>query len=165
VAALKHANFRLLHAKALFQYMRSSAVRGADRVQVMAYFRPGRSYANAVVAEHNLFLRKAASYLCTSHVGSAVVDDPSFLDPMQRYEELYVEYFNLYCTTLLETPDSATVSQGALLPLLKKQLYEYRWAILDPRRAQPWLRREAEIRVPTGDTQKLPTLALRPKDR
>jgi hypothetical protein len=53
------------------------------------------------------------------------------------------------------------VSQGALLPLLKKELNEYRWAILDPRRAQPWLRREAELRRPTGDTQRLPALALR----
>jgi hypothetical protein len=46
---------------------------------------------------------------------------------------------------------------------LKKQLNEYRWAILDPRRAQPFLRREAELRRPTGDTQKLPALKLRGK--
>jgi hypothetical protein len=51
------------------------------------------------------------------------------------------------------------------LPLLKLQLNEYRWAILDPRRAQPWLRREAEIRVPTGDTQRLPVLGAQPKAR
>ena len=81
---------------------------------------------------------------------------------MQRYEELYTEYFNLYCRTLLESETGPTVSQAALLPLLKMQLNEYRWAILDPRRAQPWLRREAELRAPTGDTQRLPTLGSRP---
>ncbi len=86
-----------------------------------------------------------------------------FLDPMQRYEELYAEYFSLYCSILLGTPSG--VAQGALLPLLKLQLNEYRWAILDPRRAQPWLRREAEIRVPTGDTQRLPALGAHPKPR
>jgi hypothetical protein len=165
LAALKHATFRLLHGKALFQYMRRSEVRGIERKQVMAHFRPGRSYINAMVAEHNVYLRKACSYLCTSHVGSAVVADPTFLDPIQRYEELYTEYFKVYCSTLVESPDSRTVSQGALLPLLKKQLNEYRWAILDPRRAQPWLRREAEIRVPTGDTQRLPVLGGRFKSR
>jgi hypothetical protein len=101
--------------------------------------------------------------MCTSHVGSDVVEDPSFLDPMLRYEELYTEYFGLYCNTLLETPSA--LAQGALLPLLKMQLNEYRWAILDPRRAQPWLRREAEIRVPTGDTQRMPTLGAHPKAR
>lgn len=163
VAALKHANFRLLHGKALFQYLRRDEVRGNDRARVLEYFRPGRNYDNAVIAEHGVYLRKACSYLCTSHVGSDVVVDPMFLDPMQRYEELYAEYFSLYCGVLLGTPGG--VAQGALLPLLKMQLNEYRWAILDPRRAQPWLRREAEIRVPTGDTQRLPALGASPKAR
>jgi hypothetical protein len=163
VAALKHANFRLLHGKALFQYLRRNGVRGSGRAQVLEYFRPGRNYANAVIAEHGVYLRKACSYLCTSHVGIEEVEDPMFLDPMQRYEELYTEYFGLYCGVLLGTPGG--VAQGALLPLLKTQLNEYRWAILDPRRAQPWLRREAEIRVPTGDTQRLPALKLPPKAR
>src|SRR5450631_3257241 len=57
LAALKHATFRLLHGKALFQYMRRSEVRGSERKQVMAHFRPGRSYVNAIVAEHNVYLR------------------------------------------------------------------------------------------------------------
>ncbi len=163
VAALKHASFRLLHGKALFQYLRRSAVRGPQRVQVMAHFRPGRFYENAIVAEHNVYLRKACSYLCVSHVGSEVVADPSFLDPMQRYEELYTDYFNVYCSSLLDSPDEDSASQLALLPLLKKQLNEYRWAILDPRRAQPFLRREAALRMRTGDTQRMPGLGTRPK--
>jgi hypothetical protein len=163
VAALKHANFRLLHGKALFHFLRRNGVRGSERARVLEYFRPGRNYDNAVVAEHGVYLRKACSFLCTSHVGTDVVEDPMFLDPMQRYEELYTEYFGLYCGVLLGTPGG--LAQGALLPLLKMQLNEYRWAILDPRRAQPWLRREAEIRVATGDTQRLPTLGAHPKAR
>ena len=163
VAALKHANFRLFHGKALFQYLRRDGVRGSERARVLEYFRPGRNYANAVIAEHGVYLRKACSYLCTSHVGIEEVADPMFLDPMQRYEELYTEYFSLYCGVLLGTPSG--LAQGALLPLLKMQLNEYRWAILDPRRAQPWLRREAEIRVPTGDTQRMPALKVPPKVR
>ncbi|MEA3150697.1 MAG: hypothetical protein QOD56_1636 [Gammaproteobacteria bacterium] len=165
VAALKHATFRLVHGKALFQYLQRGAVRGRERYQVMAHFRPGRNYENAVVAEHSVFLRKACSYLCASHVGSDVVQDPAFLDPMQSYERLYAEYFSVYCSSLVDSPDSDALSQVALLPLLKKQLNEYRWAILDPRRAQPFLRREAELRTPTGDTQRLPALASRPRGR
>ncbi len=164
IAALKHASFRLLHGKALFQYLRGSEVRGHQRTQVMAHFRPGRRYENAVVTEHNVYLRKACSYICTSHVGSDVIEDPAFLDPMQRYEELYAEYFSLYCTTLVESPNSSA-SEVALLPLLKKQLNEYRWAILDPRRAQPFLRREAELRAPTGDTIRMPALGSRSASR
>jgi hypothetical protein len=47
------------------------------------------------------------------------------------------------------------------LPLLKHQLNEWRWIILNPRAAAPKHRRESEIRVPLGDTQRLPTLKLK----
>jgi hypothetical protein len=164
VVALKQTTFRLLHGKALFQFLRQSEVRGAQRVQVLAHFRPGRSFASAVIAEHGAYLRRACSYLCTSHLGSEVVQDPAFLDPMQRYEELYTEYFNLYCSALVEGGGAMPGSE-ALLPLLKQQLNEYRLAILDPRGAQPFLRREAELRRPTGDTQKLRSLGSRSKER
>jgi hypothetical protein len=96
-------------------------------------------------------------------LGSDVVQDAAFLDPMQRYEELYTEYFELYCGALIEAGQSG--SKHTLLPLLKKQLHEYRLAILEPRRAQPFLRREAELRRPTGDTARLPVLGHRPRDR
>ena len=165
VAALKHTTFRLLHGKALFHYLRQSEVRGVGRAQVMAHFRPGRSYETAVFAEHNLYVRKACSYLCASHVGSDVVADPAFLDPMQRYEELYAEYFDVYCSSLMDAADSHAVAQQALLPLLKKQLNEYRWAILDPRRAQPFLQREVDLRRATGDTERMRSLDPRRKSR
>ena len=167
VAALKHTSFRLLHGKALFGYLRHSEVRGKQRREVMAHFRPGRSFESALIAEHTVYLRKACSYLCTSHVGTEVVGDDAFLDPMQRYEELYTEYFDVYCSTLIDDPraraDAGT--QRALLPLLKLQLNQYRWAILDPRRAQPFLRRERDLRKPTGETQRLAALVERSKPR
>jgi hypothetical protein len=165
VAALKQTTFRLLHGKALFNYLRRSEVRGVGRAQVMAHFRPGRSYETAIVAEHNVYLRKACSYLCANHVGSDVVEDPAFHDPMQQYEQLYTEYFNVYCSSLVENPNADDEAQHSLLPLLKKQLNEYRWAILDPRRAQPFLRREADLRRPTGDTQRMAVLGSRAKTR
>jgi len=164
IAALKHTSFRLLHGKALFQYLRDSEIRGTQRVRILAHFRPGRSYENAVVDEHAVYLSKACSYLCASHVGSDVVQDAAFLDPMQRYEELFTEYFELYCSSIAGQDDESG-TQLALLPLLKHQLNEYRAAILDPRGAQPFMRRDAELRLPTGDTQRLPVLRHRPKDR
>jgi hypothetical protein len=80
---------------------------------------------------------------------------------MQRYEELYCEYFDLYCRSLLGVREEAE-SQSALLPLLKHQLGVQRAAVLDPRGAQSFLRGEAALRRPTGDTQRLPSLG-RPK--
>jgi len=153
--------FRLLHGKALFQYLRHSEVSGAGRAQVLAHFRPGSSYAHAVVTEHHAYLRRACSFLCTRYVGSEVVEDPAYLDPLQRYEELYAEYFALYCASLVGSPDTDADSQRALLPLLKHELDECRRAILDPDRSQEWLRQEMQMRTPTGDTQRLRTLATR----
>jgi hypothetical protein len=162
VGELKQTTLRLLHGKALFHYLRQGSVRGRLRQRVIAHFRPGRSYEAAVISEHGAYLRKACSHLCTSHLGTEVVRDPAFLDPMQRYEELYAEYFDLYCVCLIAGSNEAE-SQRALLPLLKQQLQEYRLAILDPRAAQPFLKREADLRRATGDTQRLKSLVLRPK--
>jgi hypothetical protein len=162
VGELKQTTFRLLHGKALFHYLRQGAVRGRQRQRVIAHFRPGRSYEAAIISEHGAYLRKACSHLCTSHLGTEVVRDPAFLDPMQRYEELYAEYFDLYCACLIAGSNEAE-SQRTLLPLLKQQLQEYRLAILDPRAAQPFLKREADLRRATGDTQRLKSLVLRPK--
>ncbi len=163
VEELKQTTLRLLHGKALFQQLRRAELRGEQRVRLMAHFRPGRSFEAAMIAEHGEYLRKALSFLCTNHLGAEVVGDPAFIDPMQRYEELYCEYFDLYCRSLLSIRDGAE-SQSALLPLLKHELGVQRAAVLDPRRAQSFLRREAALRRPTGDTQRLPSLG-RPKRR
>jgi len=159
--ALRHAALRLIHGKALFEYLRTNKVRGEERVKILAYFHPTRLYEYAVVQEHGSYLRKAGSYLCTSHLGSDLVSDPVFLDPMQQYESLYAEYFNLYCSTLFPREGSVeSASVRSLLPLLKHQLSEWRYVIMNPRAGMPRLRRESQIRTPTGDTQRLPVLKL-----
>ena len=77
---------------------------------------------------------------------------------MREYERLYAEYFELYCTTLFPALGVDIQSERALLPLLKHQLDEWRWVILNPKQALPHLRRESELRRSTGDTQKMQTL-------
>ena len=161
-AALKQTALRLIHGKALFEYLRRRAVRGEQRSRILQHFYPTRGYQSAVIAEHGGFVRKACSYLCTSHVGAGLVHDPAFLDPMEHYESLYAEYFDLYCATLFPT-DDVSAGERALLPLLKHQLNEWRWMILNPRQSEPRVKREREIRRPTGDTQVLPQLKLRSK--
>ena len=73
-----------------------------------------------------------------------------------------MEYFDLYCASLIAPTEEAAV-QRALLPLLKTQLQEYRLAILDPRAAQPFLRREAELRAPPATRRGCSTLAPAPE--
>jgi hypothetical protein len=162
--ALRHTALRLIHGKALFEYLRRNVVRGPERARIMNHFYPTRGYQSAVIAEHCAFVRKACSYLCATHVGSGLVHDPAFLDPMQHYESLYSEYFDLYCSTLFPRENLVSASERSLLPLLKHQLNEWRWIILNPRQSLSQVRREREIRRPTGDTQQLPRLKVRPRD-
>jgi hypothetical protein len=163
-AALRHTALRLIHGKELFEYLRRNQVRGASRTKLLNHFYPTRGYQYAVIAEHGSYMRKACSYLCASHVGSGVVHDPAFLDPMKHYENLYAEYFDLYCNTLFPEDELVSASEQALLPLLKHQLNEWRWIILNPRHSVPRLKHEREIRRATGDTQRLPQLWGRAKD-
>jgi hypothetical protein len=153
--ALRHASLRLIHGKALFEYLKKHNVRGGARAKILAHFHRSLHYQHAVVAEHTVYVRKTCSFLCASHLGTELVHDPAFLDPMQQYETLFTEYFELYCSTLLPTADAEGGTEPALLPLLKQQLSEWRWVILNPKQSLPHLRRESELRRPSGDTQKL----------
>ena len=162
--ALRHAALRLIHGKALFEYLRRNQVRGAERAQILNYFYPTRGFQYAIISEHGGYVRKACSYLCTSHVGTGLVHDPAFLDPMQHYESLYSEYFDLYCRTLFPGDGVESASERSLLPLLKHQLNEWRWIILNPRESLSRVKREREMRRATGDTQRMRQLKGRPKD-
>ena len=157
-ALLKKATFRLIHRKALFEYLRDERIRGSVRRRIIVSFHPAQDYTRSVIAEHGLYLRKACSFLCTSHVGGNVVRDPGFFDPMRRYQALYAEYFQIFCSTHFGTDSADLEPQGELLPLLKHQLEECRTAIMNPQPESEWLMREAELRQPIGDTVRLPQL-------
>jgi hypothetical protein len=156
---LRGTALRLIHAKALFEYLQKHNVRGTARAQIFEHFRPRQIYSHAVVAEHTVYVRKAASYLCAGHLGIDHVKDAAFLDPLQHYEELFEEYFEAYCASLVSTEENPE-SRASLLPLLKHQLNKWRWVILNPKQGLPHLMRESELRRPTGDTQRLRTLRL-----
>jgi hypothetical protein len=160
VSALKRTTLGLIHGKALFDYLKNKEVRGDERTALMKHFYPNRGFTSALVTEHGNYLRRSCSFLCTSHVGNDVVHDDAFLDPLQHYEELYAEYFELYCRMQMPGDQVDSASERALLPLLKHQLSEWRWKILNPREAAPSIRRESQLRRPNGDTQVLPYRTL-----
>jgi hypothetical protein len=162
-AALRQTALRLIHGKALFEYLRRNGIRGAERARMLNHFYPTRGYQYAVISEHAVYVRKACSFLCANHVGTGLVHDPAFLDPMQHYENLYAEYFDLYCNTLFPRDGIHSASERSLLPLLKHQLSEWRWIILNPQQGLPRVKREREMRRATGDTQRLPQLKGYPK--
>src|SRR5579863_7855590 len=91
--ALRHAALRLIHSKAVFEYLKKHNVRGTARARILAHFHRNLAYEHAVLAEHSMYVRKTASFLCASHVGTDLVHDPAFLDPMAQYETMFTEYF------------------------------------------------------------------------
>ena len=147
-ALLKKATFRLIHRKALFEYLRDERIRGSVRRRIILSFHPAQDYTRSVIAEHGLYLRKACSFLCTSHVGGNVVHDPGFFDPMKRYQELYAEYFQIFCSTHFGTDSADAEPRGELLPPLKHQLEECRMAIMNPQPEMGWLVREPNCASP-----------------
>ncbi len=154
-AALKSTTFVLMQRKALFEYLAYRRLRGESRRRVLATFHGARAYTDAMIAEHGNFVRSACSHLCSSHIGTVVMLDGAFQEPMTRYEALFREYFRAFCDTSLGGQDELG-SVRALLPYLKHQVAELRTAILAMPRTLPDLQHEAEIRRPTGDTMRMP---------
>ena len=130
-AELLNISLSLIHRKALFEYLRDEQVRGIRRERVMAHFFSHRDYTSAVVSEHGRYVRSAASYLCSSHVGSHVMFDALFEAPLAEYEELYASYFRSYCSATLASNDDALAK--SMLPVvveLKAQIGEWRQALV-----------------------------------
>jgi hypothetical protein len=160
VTALKSTCFSLIHRKALVEHLRVQQVHGRAREKLLRFFHRSRGYSQALVEEYENYLCSACSYLCSSHVGSALVRDGVFEDPMRHYEELYNEYFRLFCQgTIIGGEDAQSAT--ALLPYLKYQINEQRLAVLAMPRRTPSLLRDAALRRPTGDTEKLRVDVLR----
>jgi hypothetical protein len=128
--ALLSASLALIHRKALFEYMRDCEVRGQDRRLLMAHFFSHSDYSRAVISEHGNYLRSAASFLCSSHVGRELLLDDIFDQPLQQYELLYADYFRAYCDCALQSLRPQNASVEPLLIPLKQQVNEWRQALL-----------------------------------
>jgi hypothetical protein len=158
VAALRSTAFRLVHRRALFEYLRERRLTGVKRHHLFAIFYGCRDYTNAVLAEHGNYVRCSSSYLCTQHLAEHLMHDGAFDEPMRLYEEWYREYFRTYCDVELAATDEERQllePLAALRPLLKQRIAEARDAIvaMPHETGREW--REVQIRKPNGDTQRL----------
>jgi hypothetical protein len=132
--ALRSAALTLIHRKALFEYLRDKKIRGGDRQRLLAHFHSGSDYATSVVAEHGNYLRSAASFICSCHVGRRVMLDARFDQPLARYEEAFTEYFGTFCdAALARNEDEAGAYSRSLLIPLKHGVNELRDALLGGR--------------------------------
>lgn len=144
---LLSASLGLIHRKAIFEYARRRALKGQERVRFFAHFYANSDYATSVVTEHGHYLRSAASYLCSSHVGRQVMVDEIFDEPLDQYETLYSEYFRAYCDAMLGLKGSNGPLAALVMPL-KRQVCDWREALfaLANSRSGTW-RTPAELRA------------------
>ncbi len=158
---LRTTAFALLHRKALFEYLRDRRITGPKRHRLLAVFYGPKDYSDSVVKEHTNYVRSGSSFLCTHHLGANLIGDPAFDEPLQLYQEWYTEYFRVFCdVALCETAEEHAnlATLEPLKPLLKSQLAQARQSILSMScdAGAGW--REAEIRRPNGDTQRIRAL-------
>jgi len=129
--SLLSATLGLLHRKALFEYLRDHQIPTSGRQRLIAHFYGHNDYVQTLLAEHGKYLRGAASYLCTAHIGGEYLQHPGFGEPLRAYANLYGEYFRTYCDAVLAREgDEASGNLQALLPYLKREVLDTRNQLL-----------------------------------
>jgi len=127
--ALLSASFSLIHRKALFEYMRERNVRSPQREVLLQHFFPQRDVTDSVRAEHQQYVRSAASYMCVEHVGRDLMFDVLFETPLEEYEEIYHEYFYAHCDQIVATKSTLSLPAD-MLAGMKNRVSEWRKALL-----------------------------------
>ena len=161
VVALRSTALNLLHRKAVFEYLQERRLTRNQRHRLMSLFHSLQDYSASLIVEHGNYLRGASSYWCSHHVARSLMKDGVFAEPLLLYQERYSDYFRVFCDVELAETDAEreTVEPMRLLqPMLKLQLAEARQEILQMPYRPEKVWREVEIRRPTGDTERLPTL-------
>jgi hypothetical protein len=124
---MRATTVRLIHRRAVFEYLRDRKITGEKRHRYIAMFYGSRDYANSMLLEHGHYTRSWASASCSWYIGSEVLRDPAFDAPMLEYEEWYGEYFRMFYDLQLATPaDNRATCDRALLPILRRRAEQAR---------------------------------------
>jgi len=127
VVRMRATTLRLIHRRAVFEYLRDRRITGAQRHRYIEFFYGPRDYASSLIVEHGHYVRSSVSASCSRFIGMAVLRDPAFEAPLVEYELFYAEYFQLFCDLQLASVDHVDFScKKALLPLLKERCEQAR---------------------------------------
>ena len=127
IVRMRATTLRLIHRRAVFDYLRDRRITGAQRHRYIEIFYGPRDYASSLVVEHGHYIRSWVSASCSRFIGTAVLRDPAFEAPLAEYELFYTEYFQLFCDLQLSSAENVNFScKKALLPLLKERCEQAR---------------------------------------
>jgi len=96
INALRLAEVRLIHRRALFRYLRAKQIRGELRRRLMRIFHSTRDYHDAVIAEHRQFILAESSRVSADHLIDVMHDGVSG-SLLHQYEKTYARYFEMKC--------------------------------------------------------------------
>ena len=105
VLALRAIEIRMVHRRALIDYIRYYQLRGEERDQMFSALYGPRDVIDAIVHEHRQYMMAVSSYLSTHHLID-VMHDPLGSRLLRRYKSLYASYFDLY-GQIVRSQDSA----------------------------------------------------------
>jgi hypothetical protein len=131
IVRMRATTLRLIHRRAVFEYLRDRRITGAQRHRYIELFYGPRDYASSLLVEHGHYIRSWVSASCSRFIGTEVLHDPAFEAPLAEYELLYSEYFRLFCDVQLTSAENANFHcESPLLPLLKERCEQAReWLI------------------------------------
>ncbi len=91
---LRLASIRLVHSRALVEYIHDHQIRGEERRRFFSRYYGPMEYQNAVLAAHRRYMLSMSSSYSTRHLIDLMFDPVTF-NLLERYELAYRQYFEL----------------------------------------------------------------------
>ncbi len=105
---------RLVHGRAMIEYIRDNEIRGRDRERLFTSYFPLMDCQSAILAAHRDYMLSLSSTLSTNHIINLMYDPVSHR-LMQAYSAVYRQYFKL--SSFIATSDDELCAR-ALTPLV-----------------------------------------------
>lgn len=118
--ALRKTAIRMIHRRGLFGYLRANDVRGAPRKRLFEAFYGPMDFSGAVLREHRQYLLAASSGYCSEVLVDSVHDSQG-ARLIERYEDMYREYFETFCRFIAAEVADDRVLLSVLRPLMLSQ--------------------------------------------
>lgn len=96
IFALRDAEVKLLHRRALIRHIRKHRVVGENRDKLFSVFYGPVDGKNAILAEHRQYTISVSSRVSTDHLIDVMGDSVSNT-LLREYDRIYSKYFESYC--------------------------------------------------------------------
>jgi len=122
IAMMRGKSFELIHRKALFEYLRDSALTAESREAVVTAFHGSIDFRRALVAEHGRYLHSNSSLYCTQYLNDSILRDSRFDRGLENYRQVYMDFFDHHCRWILAESRGESYTSRYLIPAYKARL-------------------------------------------